>query len=177
MNSVAGEEQALDTADELAAKDPPPAEHFSRARPPQAKDQNPHPERSEATAALLQVERDRTREWQRLEKLLEGCLIKLSSAVHSLARTKTARIILEAVADGERDTKALAALAMGPADRSAIEKSLNGMQAGDHHPALIRGLLDHAACLDRRVTGVPFGPRLAPRGGAGRRWLGGTAPR
>ncbi|HWG63897.1 MAG TPA: IS110 family transposase [Streptosporangiaceae bacterium] len=75
------------------------------------------------TRARLQVVRDRTREWQRLEKLLEGALIKLSSAVHSLARTQTARVIL-------------------------------GMQVGDHHPALIRGLLDHAAFLDRRVAAI-----------------------
>ena len=48
------------------------------------------------TRTRLQLVRDRTREWQRLEKLLEGALVKLSSVVHSLARTKTARVILEA---------------------------------------------------------------------------------
>ena len=61
----------------------------------------------------LQLARDRTREWQRLEKLLEGALVKLSSAVWSLAGTKTARDILAAIAGGERDPKALAALAQG----------------------------------------------------------------
>ncbi len=40
---------------------------------------------------------DRTREWQRLEKLLEGALVKLSSALSSLARVKSARVILEAL--------------------------------------------------------------------------------
>ncbi len=45
------------------------------------------------TRTRLQLVRDRTREWQRLEKLLEGALVKLSSAVHSLAKTKTARDI------------------------------------------------------------------------------------
>ena len=69
-----------------------------------------------------------------------------------MARTKTARIILEAIADGERDPEALAALAMGPADRSAIEKSLDGMQVGDHHPALIRGLLSENAPYGAEVT-------------------------
>ena len=34
----------------------------------------------------LRLVRDRTREWQRLEKLLEGILVKLSSALSSLAR-------------------------------------------------------------------------------------------
>jgi transposase len=56
------------------------------------------------TRARLQLVRDRTREWQRLEKLLEGALVKLSSVVSSLARTKTARAILEAI-DGERDPR------------------------------------------------------------------------
>jgi len=55
------------------------------------------------TRTRVQLVRDRTREWQRLEKLLEGALIKLSSAVSRLARAKTARHILEAPADGQRD--------------------------------------------------------------------------
>ena len=63
------------------------------------------------TRTRLQLVRDRTREWQRLEKLLEGALIKLSSAVSRLARAKTARDILEAIADGQRDPRALAAMA------------------------------------------------------------------
>src|SRR5262245_48686228 len=40
------------------------------------------------TRTRVALVRDRTREWQRLEKLLEGALVKLSSAVHSLARAK-----------------------------------------------------------------------------------------
>jgi transposase len=78
------------------------------------------------TRTRLQLVRDRTREWQRLEKLLEGALVKLSSAVSSLARTKTARDILEAIAAGERDPKALAALAATQVKggRAAIERSL-----------------------------------------------------
>ncbi len=42
-----------------------------------------------------------------------GALVKLSSVVHSLARTKTARVILEAIAGGESDPRALAGLACG----------------------------------------------------------------
>src|SRR6185437_1294822 len=65
------------------------------------------------TRTRLQLLKDRTREWQRLEKLLEGALIKLSSAVYSMARNKTARDILEAIVAGERDPRALAARAHG----------------------------------------------------------------
>lgn len=50
------------------------------------------------TRTRLQVLKDRTCEWQRLEKLLEGALIKLSSVVYSTARNKTAWAILEAIA-------------------------------------------------------------------------------
>jgi len=65
------------------------------------------------TRTRLMLVRDRTREWQRLEKLLEGALVKLSSAVHSMSKTKTARDILEAIAAGERDPETPAALARG----------------------------------------------------------------
>jgi transposase len=108
------------------------------------------------TRTRLQLTRDRTREWQRLEKLLEGALIKLSSVVSSLARTKTARDILEAVAGGERDPKALAALAAGQVKggRAAVEQALDGMMPGGHHPRLIRIHLDYVGLLDRSVAAV-----------------------
>jgi transposase len=108
------------------------------------------------TRTRLQLVRDRTREWQRREKLLEGALVKLSSAVHSLARTKTARDILEAIASGERDPKALAALASAgvKGGRAAVEEALEGMMPGDHHSRLIRIHLDHIAFLDRSAAAV-----------------------
>src|SRR5215472_6750588 len=65
------------------------------------------------TRTRLQLLKDRTREWQRLEKLLEGALIKLSSVVYSMARNKTAWGILEAIVAGERDPRVLAARAHG----------------------------------------------------------------
>jgi transposase len=108
------------------------------------------------TRTRLQLVRDRTREWQRLEKLLEGALIKLSSAVWSLSRTKTARDILMAIAGGERDPKALAALAAAhvKGGRAAIEQALDGMMPGEHHLMLIRVHLDHITLLDRSVAAV-----------------------
>jgi transposase len=98
--------------------------------------------------------RDRTREWQRLEKLLEGALVKLSSAVHSLADTETARDILQAIADGETSPKALAALASPQVKggRAAVERSLEGMLLGGHHPMLIRMHLEHVTLLDRGIA-------------------------
>jgi transposase len=108
------------------------------------------------TRTRLQLLRDRTREWQRLEKLLEGALVKLSSAVWSLAGTKTARDILEALADGQRDPKALAALASAhvKGGRAAVEEALDGMMPGDHHPRLIRIHLDHITFPDRSAAAI-----------------------
>ena len=108
------------------------------------------------TRTRLQLVRDRTRDWQRLEKLLEGALIKLSSVVHSLAGTKTARDILEAIAGGQRDPRALAALAAAhvKGGRAAVEEALDGMMPGDHHLVLIRIHLDHATFLDRSIAAV-----------------------
>jgi transposase len=106
------------------------------------------------TRTRLQLVRDRTREWQRLEKLLEGALVKLSSVVSSLAAVKSARLILEAIADGERDPKALAALAHGNVSggRAAVEAALEGMRLGSHHPMLIRLHLDRITDLDRKAA-------------------------
>jgi len=103
------------------------------------------------TRTRLQLLKDRTREWQRLEKLLEGALIKLSPAVYSMARNKTARDILEAIVGGERDPKVLAARAHGniKGGGGAIAQALEGMLLGEHHPVLIRLHLDHITPLDR----------------------------
>jgi transposase len=102
----------------------------------------------------LQLVRDRTREWQRPEKLLEGALLKLSSALSSLARVKSARAILVAIARGERDPRALAALADGhvKGGRAAVEEPLEGMTLGGRHPMLIGLHLDHITLLDRQIA-------------------------
>jgi transposase len=106
------------------------------------------------TRTRLQMARDRTRERQRLEKLLQGALVKLPAALPSLARTKSARAILEALADGERDPRALSALASAhvKGGRAAIERSLDGMAIGGRHPLLIRARLDHITHLDRAIA-------------------------
>ena len=108
------------------------------------------------TRTRLQLVHDRTREWQRLEKLLEGALVKLSSALSSLARVKSARVILEALAGGERDPRVLAGLAARQvrAGRAGIEQAMEGMLYGDHHGRLTRIHLDHITFLDRSVAAI-----------------------
>ena len=108
------------------------------------------------TRTRLQLVHDRTREWQRLEKLLEGALVKLSSALSSLARVKSARVILEALAGGERDPRVLAGLAAGQvrAGRAGIEQALEGMPCQDHHGRLTRIHLDHITFPGRSVAAI-----------------------
>jgi hypothetical protein len=81
-----------------------------------------------------------------------------------MSKTKTARSILEAIADGERDPQILAAMthsnvrggsaATEKALEGATEKALEGMLIGSHHPALIRMHLDHITLLDRLAAEV-----------------------
>jgi transposase len=108
------------------------------------------------TRTRLQLVRDRTREWQRLEKLLEGALIKLSSVVSSLAAAKSAHKILRAIAGGETSPQALAALAHGnvKGGRAAVERALEGMRPEAHHLMLIRLHLDRITDLDRRAAAL-----------------------
>jgi transposase len=108
------------------------------------------------TRARLHLARDRAREWQRLEKLLEGALVKLSSVVSSLAAVQSARKILQAPAGGASDPRALAALAHGnvKGGRAAGGRSLEGMRLEARHPGLIRRHLDRITFLDRQVAAL-----------------------
>ena len=76
--------------------------------------------------------------------------------VSRLARVKTARDILEAIADGQRDPGALAALAASrvKGGREGVEHALEGMLPGEHHLMLIRIHLDHVTFLDRSIAAV-----------------------
>ena len=109
------------------------------------------------TRTRLQLVRDRTREWQRLEKLLEGALVKLSSVV-SLAGEGQDR---PRHPGGHRRRRARPAGPGRPGrtahvkgGRAAVEESLEGMALGAHHPMLIRVHLDHITLLDRQIAAV-----------------------
>jgi transposase len=62
------------------------------------------------TRARARLVRERTRCWQRLEKLLEGALIKVSSVASKLT-TVSAQDMVKALIAGERDPEVLAGLA------------------------------------------------------------------
>ena len=103
------------------------------------------------TRLRVDLTRERTRYWQRLEKLLEDSLIKVS-AVASTLDTKSVRDMLEALIAGERDPKVLADLARGrmKAKRAALIEALTG-HFDDHHAELTRMLLDQIDQLNVQI--------------------------
>jgi transposase len=102
------------------------------------------------TRARTHLTQDRTRCWQRLEKLLEGALIKVSSVASKLT-TLSAQDMVRALINGERDPVVLAGLARTRmrAKHDALVEALTGM-FDDHHGELARMLLDQIGfCTDR----------------------------
>ena len=103
------------------------------------------------TRLRTDLTRERTRHWQRLEKLLEDALIKVS-AVASTMDTLSVRDMLEALIAGERDPKVLAGLARGKmkAKHAALTEALTG-RFDDHHAELARMLLDQIDHLTAQI--------------------------
>jgi transposase len=104
------------------------------------------------TRARTRLVRERTRCWQRLEKLLEGALIKVS-AVASTLTTVSAQDMIKAMIAGQRDPQVLAGLARGrmKAKHDDLVQALAGM-FDDHHGELAQLLLDQIAFLDGRIA-------------------------
>jgi transposase len=104
------------------------------------------------TRARTRLIHERTRCWQRLEKLLEGALIKLSSVASKLT-TLSAQDMIKAMIAGQRDPEALAGLARRTmkAKHDALVEALDGM-FDDHHGELAALLLDQIAGLDAKIA-------------------------
>jgi transposase len=104
------------------------------------------------TRARTRLAQERTRCWQRLEKLLEDALIKVSSVASTLA-TQSAQDMIRALIAGERDPQVLAGLARTrlKAKHAALAEALDGLFT-ECHAELAQLQLDHIAFLDRQVT-------------------------
>ena len=104
------------------------------------------------TRARTRLVQERTRCWQRLEKLLEGALVKVSSVASKLT-TLSAQDMIKAMIAGERDPQVLAALARGrmKAKHDDLVQALDGM-FDDHHGELAGLLLDQIAFLGERIA-------------------------
>jgi len=103
------------------------------------------------TRARTRLVQERTRAFQRLEKLLEGALVKLS-AVASKLTTVSAQDMIKAMIAGQRDPQVLAGLARTrmKARHDDLVEALDGM-FDEHHGELAGVLLDQAAFLDGKI--------------------------
>jgi transposase len=104
------------------------------------------------TRLRIDLTRERTRHYSRLEKLLEDALIKVS-AVASSIDTKSVRDMVEALIAGERDPQVLAGLARGPmkSKHGKLVQALTG-RFDAHHGELARMLLDQIDTLTAQIT-------------------------
>lgn len=117
------------------------------------------------TRARTVITRERTKEIQRLEKLLEDTGIKLSAVASEIVGV-SGRAMLEALCAGQRDPAMLADLAKGVMRKKIpqLTQALHG-RFNDHHAFMVRLYLDRIdahdadiARLDQRIEEVikPF---------------------
>jgi transposase len=113
---------------------------------------------------------DRSREMQRVEKLLEDAQIKISSVLSDIHGV-SGRAMMEALIAGQRDPWSLARLAKGIARKKIdrLEEALRGFFT-DHHATILQMMLDNIdrigaqiAALDARIAEAmgPFSRQVA----------------
>src|SRR5207247_7749895 len=97
---------------------------------------------------------ERTREMQRVEKLLEDAQIKLSSVVSDIFGV-SGRAMLEALVAGQRDPKVLAQMAKARrrAKLAELEEALRGFFT-DHHAVILRMMLDNIDRHSDQITAL-----------------------
>jgi transposase len=98
--------------------------------------------------------RERTREKQRLEKLLEDSQVKLSSVISDVLGV-SGRAMIEALIEGQRDPKVLAQMARGSmrGKLGVLEQALTG-HFEDHHARLARRMLTRIDTLAADIAGL-----------------------
>jgi transposase len=103
------------------------------------------------TRLRIDLTHDRTRQKERIEKLLEDALIKLSVVAADIFGV-SGRAMMEALITGERDPQALAALAKGRmrVKQAALREALTG-RFDEHHAELLRILLDQVDALTEKI--------------------------
>ena len=115
----------------------------------------PQRELRELTRYRVRLTEERAREINRVQKTLEDTNLKLGDVVSDIMG-KAARMILDAIADGETDPVRLATFAVGRvrADQQQLEAALTG-HVDEHHRFLLREHLTQIEHLEKafeRVT-------------------------
>jgi len=95
---------------------------------------------------------ERAREINRLQKVLEGANIKLSSVVSDILGV-SARAMLEAIIQGKDDPHLLSQLAKGrmKKKKKELERALRGL-VGSHQKLLLSTQLQHIDFLDQQIA-------------------------
>lgn len=108
----------------------------------------------ELTRYRVKLVQERSRQVNRVEKVLEGANIKLSSVASDILGV-SGRLILEALIKGETDGSQLAELAKGRLRKKqkALEQALTG-RVLEHHRLILAELLEHIDYLDEKITGL-----------------------
>jgi transposase len=124
-----------------------------------------HRELRELIRYRKSIVEERSREYCRMDKVLQGANIKLSSVASSL-ETKSGRAMIKAIALGERDEAVLAALAKGTmrSKRAALECALRGF-IQPHQRLILTSMLAHVESIDKQleVLDAEINRRLADR--------------
>ena len=96
--------------------------------------------------------RQRAQIVNRMQKVLEGANIKLSSVVSNIVGA-SGRAMLEAISQGIEDPQALASLARGSLrqKRPALEEALRGL-IGHHQRLLLQSQLRHLEFMDEEIA-------------------------
>ena len=111
----------------------------------------PRRELRELTRYRRSLTEERSREANRIQKLLEGANIKLASVAADVLGA-SGRAMLAAMAAGEEDSKALAQLAKGRLREKLheLEEALHG-RMGSHQRFMLASQLDHLHYLEARI--------------------------
>lgn len=112
----------------------------------------PHRELRELVRYRKSLIRQRTQVVNRIQKVLEGGNVKLSSVASNVVGV-SGRAMLEAIIRGIQDPQALAALAKGRlrAKRPELEEALQGL-VGPHQRLLLQSQLRHLDFLDEEIS-------------------------
>ncbi len=113
-----------------------------------------YPELRNLTRYRRSLIRDRTREMQRVEKLLEDAQIKITSVVRDVFGV-SGRLILHALIDGQRDPTVLAQMARGRlrVKIAPLQEALRGSFT-DHHAAILAMMLDNIDRLSAQIAAL-----------------------
>lgn len=128
----------------------------------------PHRELRELVRYRTSLVRQRCQVVNRIQKVLEGANIKLSSVATNVVGV-SGRAMLEAIIEETEDPEVLAALAKGRLrkKRQSLESALRGL-VGAHQRLLLRSLLRHLDFLDDEIAQMDdeIAERMRPFEGA-----------